>query len=175
MVDTIWLHRNRLHMRQGLFLYSLFIDSGLFSHFCLSFFFFIHGELFRVNTCFLSFQNTQYRIHIDSSIHLYTIYIYIYIILCWRSFEYNYCIPCRKVGPPLRKSRVHGMTLNYDLWWDSSSGCLGSVEYPFISITPSSTRSGSTCLDHIYGLFGLVSLFNGISTFVVYSMSKLSL
>ena len=41
---------------------------------------------------------------------------------------------------------VLGMTLNYKLW-GSSSGALGSVEYPFIVITPrpTLTKSCSTC------------------------------
>ena len=62
-------------------------------------------------------------------------------------------------------------TLNCIRWWDSCSGDLRSVESFFIAITPKSTLTWSccTCKGFIYGSnrsvwFGLVSLFNGIST-----------
>ena len=47
---------------------------------------------------------------------------------------------------PQKGSILH-MKLNCIWWWGSNSGDLGSVEYPFIAITPRSilTQSGSAC------------------------------
>ena len=50
-------------------------------------------------------------------------------------------------GENCSKRGVLGITLKCIWWWGFSSGDLGSVEYPFIAITPRSTQilNGSTC------------------------------
>ena len=61
--------------------------------------------------------------------------------ICWLYFH----IPHQKVG-------VLGMSLNCIWCWALSSGHLGSVEYPFITINPNSTLTwnGNTFLGPIY-------------------------
>ena len=59
---------------------------------------------------------------------------------CWKRLEYTVS-PAENTPPPSKRG-VLGMTLNY-IWWGSSSGDMGSVEYPFITITSRSTPTQS--------------------------------
>ena len=58
----------------------------------------------------------------------------------------DYILLTRDKLPPTQKG-VLAMTLNCIWWWRSSSGDLGTMEYPFIAITLRSnlTWSGSNC------------------------------
>ena len=78
------------------------------------------------------------------------------------------CILCRWViTPPLL-----GRTLNFIWLWGSISRAFGSVENPFIAITPWSilTQSGSTCMDQID-----LSLEVGVTTSIPTPMTVLNM
>ena len=58
---------------------------------------------------------------------------------CHRSLEYAGCTPCTEVTPLPKNRGVLSRGLNSIWWWGFSSRDLGSVEYPFIAVTSTST------------------------------------
>ena len=66
---------------------------------------------------------------------------------CQPGLKYTECTPCSELRLPPTPQRKGCISLNcYGKAW-----VLGSVEYPFIAITPRSTltQSGCTCLSHL--------------------------
>ena len=68
--------------------------------------------------------------------------------------------PMQKSKTSPKKFCVLDMTLNCIWWWDSSSGDLGSMEYPYIIITSMFTLAQ---IDIIYSLIDQIDLLRNYS------------